>query len=92
LVSQKYNKAQHLNIGTGEDISIKELAQIVAQESGYSGRIIWDSDKPDGTFRKVLDVTRIKALGWSPKIGLRDGISSTISWYRQADLSGEVRK
>jgi GDP-L-fucose synthase len=80
LVSQKYNKAQHLNIGTGEDISIKELAQIVAQESGYSGRIIWDSDKPDGTFRKVLDVTRIKALGWSPKIGLR------------ADLSGEVRK
>jgi GDP-L-fucose synthase len=92
LASQKYNEAQHLNIGTGEDISIKELAQIVAQESGYSGRIIWDSDKPDGTFRKVLDVTRIKALGWSPKIGLRDGISSTISWYRQADLSGEVRK
>ena len=92
LASQKYSEAQHLNIGTGEDISIDNLAQIVAQESGYSGRIIWDSAKPDGTFRKVLDVTRIKALGWSPKIGLRDGISSTISWYREADLSGEVRK
>ena len=92
LASQKYSEAQHLNIGTGEDISIDNLAQIVAQESGYSGRIIWDSEKPDGTFRKVLDVTRIKALGWSPKIGLRDGISSTISWYREADLSGEVRK
>ena len=92
LASQKYSEAQHLNIGTGEDISIDNLAQIVAQESGYSGRIIWDSEKPDGTFRKVLDVTRIKALGWSPKIALRDGISSTISWYREADLSGEVRK
>lgn len=92
LASQKYSEAQHLNIGTGEDISIDNLAQIVAQESGYSGRIIWDSAKPDGTFRKVLDVTRIKALGWSPKIGLRDGISSAISWYREADLSGEVRK
>lgn len=92
LVSQKYSEGQHLNIGTGEDISIDELAQIVAQESGYSGRIIWDSEKPDGTFRKVLDVTRIKALGWSPKIGLRDGIASTISWFREADLRGEVRK
>ena len=92
LASQKYSEAQHLNIGIGEDISIDELAQIVAQESGYSGRIIWDSEKPDGTFRKVLDVTRIKALGWSPKIGLRDGIASTISWFREADLRGEVRK
>jgi GDP-L-fucose synthase len=92
LASEKYHDAQHLNIGTGQDISIKELAQMVADESGYKGAIFWDLDKPDGTYRKVLDVTRIKSLGWTPKVDLREGISSTISWYRQAEMSGEVRK
>jgi len=92
LASEKYHDAQHLNIGTGQDISIKELAHMVADESGYKGAIFWDLDKPDGTYRKVLDVTRIKSLGWAPKVDLREGISSTISWYRQAEMSGKVRK
>jgi GDP-L-fucose synthase len=92
LASEKYHDAKHLNIGTGEDISIKDLAQLVADESGYKGAIFWDSSKPDGTYRKVLDVTRVKSLGWSPKITLRDGVSSTISWYRHAELNSEVRK
>jgi GDP-L-fucose synthase len=82
----------HLNVGTGEDISIKDLASMVASLSGFRGEIIWDTTKPDGTPRKTLDVSRIKALGWRPTITLRDGIESTISWYRDACGKGEVRK
>lgn len=82
LALEKYDSDQHLNIGTGEDLTIKELASMIAEESGFAGDIIWDSSKPDGTPRKVLDVSRLKNLGWEPKIGLRDGISSTIEWFK----------
>ena len=82
LALEKYDSDQHLNIGTGEDLTIKELATLIATESGFQGEIAWDSTKPDGTPRKVLDVTRLKALGWSPKISLREGIASTINWFR----------
>ena len=91
-LGESYNSAQHLNIGTGEDLTIKELAQLVAELAGFTGEIAWDSTKPDGTPRKVLDVSKAKALGWSPKISLRDGISSTISWYRDAVANGEARR
>ncbi len=92
LASEKYDSSLHLNVGTGEDLSIKELAQKVADAAGFTGIIEWDSTKPDGTPRKVLDVSRIKALGWKPTITLEDGIASTIAWYKQADARGEVRK
>ena len=87
-----YNAAEHLNIGTGEDLTIEELAELVAELAGFKGQIAWDSSKPDGTPRKVLDVSKAKALGWSPKISLRDGITSTISWYRDAKANGEARR
>jgi GDP-L-fucose synthase len=79
---EKYDGDQHLNIGTGQDLIIKELANLVATEAGFSGEIIWDRSRPDGTPRKVLDVSRLKALGWSPKVDLQQGIRSTIKWFR----------
>jgi GDP-L-fucose synthase len=87
-----YDSSEHLNIGTGEDLSIKELAELVAELSGFKGELAWDSSKPDGTPRKVLDVSKAKALGWEPKISLRDGIASTIAWYKDATAKGEVRR
>jgi GDP-L-fucose synthase len=92
VASEKYDSSLHLNIGTGEDLSIKALAGIVANSAGFTGEIEWDSSKPDGTPRKVLDVSRIKALGWKPTITLEAGIASTIAWYKAASARGEVRK
>jgi GDP-L-fucose synthase len=92
LASEKYDASLHLNVGTGEDLSIKELAQKVAHAAGFTGNIEWDSTKPDGTPRKVLDVSRVKALGWKPTITLEEGIASTIAWYKEANARGEVRK
>jgi GDP-L-fucose synthase len=92
LASEKYDSCLHLNVGTGEDLSIKELAQKVAVAAGFSGQIEWDSSKPDGTPRKVLDISRIKALGWKPTITLEEGIASTIAWYKEANSRGGVRK
>lgn len=92
VASEKYDSSLHLNIGSGQDLSIKELASTVARAAGFTGQIQWDSSKPDGTPRKVLDVSRIKALGWKPTITLEEGIASTIAWYKEANARGEVRK
>ena len=92
VASEKYDSSLHLNVGSGEDLSIKDLAEKVAAAAGFTGKIEWDSSKPDGTPRKVLDVSRIKALGWKPTITLEEGISSTIAWYKEANARGEVRK
>jgi GDP-L-fucose synthase len=92
LASEKYDSSMQLNVGTGEDLSIKDLAQKVADAAGFTGEIEWDTTKPDGTPRKVLDVSRIKALGWKPTITLDEGIASTIAWYKEANARGEVRK
>ena len=92
MASQNYDSAMHLNIGTGEDLAIKDLALMVASLSGFRGEIIWDTSKPDGTPRKTLDVSRMNALGWKPTITLSDGIDSTIAWYKSASASGEARK
>jgi GDP-L-fucose synthase len=92
LASEKYDSSMHLNVGTGEDLSIKALAQKVANAAGFTGQIEWDASKPDGTPRKVLDVSRMKALGWKPTITLDEGIASTITWYKEANARGEVRK
>ena len=76
-----YDDPAPINIGTGVDLSIRELAEMVREVVGFEGEIVWDSSKPDGTPRKLLDVSRIKALGWAPRIGLREGIASTYEWY-----------
>lgn len=81
LASEKYDSEEHLNVGTGKDLSIKELANLVAQKAGFAGEIEWDASKPDGTPRKVLDVTRLRALGWEPRISLEAGILETIQWF-----------
>ena len=76
-----YDDPAPINVGTGVDLSIRELAEMVREVVGFEGEIVWDSSKPDGTPRKLLDVSRIKALGWEPRIGLREGIASTYEWY-----------
>ena len=81
LAAEKYDSDLHLNVGVGEDLSIKELATRVSRIAGFEGEILWDSSKPDGTPRKVLDVTRLKSLGWSPTITLDQGIRETIEWF-----------
>jgi GDP-L-fucose synthase len=78
---EKYNDSQHINIGSGIEISIKNLALKIVNQIGYNGEIIWDTNRPDGTPRKVLDVTKISNLGWKPNISLDEGIRSTIDWY-----------
>jgi GDP-L-fucose synthase len=92
IASEKYDSELHLNVGSGVDLSIKELAIKVARHAGFEGEIEWDSSKPDGTPRKVLDISRMEALGWKPTITLDEGIASTIAWYKQANSRGEVRK
>lgn len=72
-----YSGESHINVGCGEDISIRELAALVAEIVGFKGRFVFDSSKPDGTPRKLLDVSRLTKLGWKPRIGLRDGIEAT---------------
>jgi len=91
-LGEKYDSSDHLNIGTGEDLTIKELAESVAELAGFTGKIEWDSSKPDGTPRKVLDVSKVKSLGWQPRISLRDGIDSTIKWYIEATAKGVSRR
>jgi len=78
-----YDGDQPLNVGTGEDIEIGSLASMISDIVGFKGGIIWDTDKPNGTPRKLLDVSKIKALGWEPKIGLKEGIKSTYEWYKE---------
>ncbi len=81
---EKYDGDLHLNVGTGEDISIRELAKIIASEVGFSGDIQWDGSKPDGTPRKVLDIKKISDLGWKPEIDLASGIRMTIEDFKNS--------
>lgn len=80
----------HINVGTGEDISIAELAQMVAEVTGYQGRIVQDSSKPDGTMRKLMDVSRLADMGWRARIDLRDGLETTYRWF--LENSGSLRE
>lgn len=84
----RYDDSPPINVGTGEDVTIKELAETVRSVVGFQGDILWDTTKPDGTPRKLLDVTRINELGWKAEIGLREGISSTYAWFRENVVEG----
>jgi GDP-L-fucose synthase len=70
-----------LNVGTGEDATVAELARIVAEVVGYDGPVTWDTSKPDGTPQKLMDITRIRNLGWQPITGLREGVERTYQWF-----------
>jgi GDP-L-fucose synthase len=84
-----YNGEAIVNIGWGEDVTIRELAEVVASVAGFRGRLEFDSSKPDGTPRKLLDTSRLTALGWTPKIKLKAGIESTYAWFK--DHTAEAR-
>ena len=87
IASEKYDSALQLNVGSGIDQPIAELASMISQLSGFGGKIEWDSSKPDGTPRKVLDVTKMKNLGWAPAISLEAGIASTIEWFKDNSMA-----
>jgi len=80
---ETYDDSELINIGTGEDVTIKELAETIKDVVGYENNIKWDTDKPNGTPRKVLNVDKMKSLSWEPKISLREGIESTYQWYKE---------
>jgi GDP-L-fucose synthase len=79
----EYDGRGHLNVGTGEDITIKELSQTIADVVGFKGGIRWDTDKPNGTPKKVMSIDKIKDLGWKPSIDLKSGIQDTYRWYKK---------
>ena len=81
LLMREYDQPEIINIGSGEDLTIAELAEMVRQIVGFQGSIVYDSAKPEGTPRKVLEVSRLRAMGWAPEIGLGEGIASTYAWY-----------
>ncbi|PYK79571.1 MAG: GDP-fucose synthetase [Verrucomicrobia bacterium] len=78
---EQYNSSEIINVGCGEDISIRELAELICEVVGFRGELRWDRSKPDGTPRKLLDISRIKNLGWKPTIALRDGIARFYEWF-----------
>jgi GDP-L-fucose synthase len=78
---EKYDSSEIINVGCGEDIPIRELAELICDIVGFEGQLTWDETKPDGTPRKLLDVTRLQNLGWRPTIPLRDGIAQTYEWF-----------
>jgi len=86
FLMEYYNKSDFVNIGVGTDITIAELANIIKEEVGYEGAIVYDSTKPDGTPQKLLDVSRLNSLGWKAKTSLREGIRKTIEWYKENRL------
>ncbi len=87
FLMREYDTEAILNVGTGEDVTIRELAEMIAGIAGYAGGIRFDPSKPDGAPRKLLDVSQLNALGWRPAIGLREGIESTYRWYRERALA-----
>ena len=81
LLLERYDSPEIINIGCGEDVTIRELAELICDVVGFDGELVWDKAKPDGTPRKLLDVTKIRALGWQPTIPLREGIAQTYEWF-----------
>ena len=91
IAGNNYDESTHLNIGSGEEVTISELAHIVARLTGFSGDIVWDESKPDGTPRKILDSSKMNSLGWRSKVTLEEGIQRTIDWYAEAKTKGLIR-
>jgi len=85
------NPPDWVNVGTGTDVTIRELTEIVAEVTGFRGKVRWDASKPDGTPRKLLDVSKLSALGWRSSIALRDGISATYQAFLEEKKSGSLR-
>ena len=84
IIMDRYDDEEIINVGTGEDITIKELAEMIVEVTGYESEYEWDTSKPNGTLRKVLNVDKVKSLGWEPKIELKEGLESTYEWYKES--------
>jgi GDP-L-fucose synthase len=84
--TKDFTDTDFINIGAGKDITIRDLAEMVKEIVGFKGEIKWDTTKPDGTPRKLLDVSKINSLGWKPKVGLQKGIKKTYAWYLSKKL------
>ena len=82
FLMENYSESNHINVGYGDDITIKQTSEIVCDVVGYEGEIVWDTSKPDGTPRKVMDSSRIKNMGWKPTTTLRDGLEKTYYWFK----------
>ncbi len=83
FLMQHYDAAEHINVGCGQDLTILEIAELVAKVVGYSGRIVTNPEQPDGTPQKLLDVSRISGLGWHPRITLQEGLTETYDWFKR---------
>ncbi|KAL2458219.1 putative GDP-L-fucose synthase 2 [Abeliophyllum distichum] len=83
FLMENYSGLEHVNVGSGKEVSIKELAELVKDVVEYKGEIVWDSSKPDGTPRKLMDNSKLAALGWDAKISLKDGLQDTYKWYME---------
>lgn len=83
FLMNEYSGEEHVNVGTGTDVSIKELAQLICKVVGYKGKLVFDTSKPDGTPKKLLDVSKINSLGWKAAVSLEEGIRKTYEWYLQ---------
>lgn len=86
LLLERYDDPQTINVGTGVDVTIRQLAETVARVVGFEGELVWDTTKPDGTPRKLMDVSRLRALDWRPAIDLEDGIRDTYAWFQEHEL------
>jgi GDP-L-fucose synthase len=94
FLMERYDGKEIVNIGCGEDVTIAEVAGLIRDVVGFEGELVFDATKPDGAPRKLLDVSRLKALGWAQRVQLRDGLASTYEWYlthamdRRGELAG----
>ena len=89
LIVEKYDDVETINIGTGKDLSIKEISEIVKEVVGFQGEVMWDESKPDGTPRKLLDITKLRNLGYEPHEDLKTGITKTYEWFKQELVSAK---
>jgi GDP-L-fucose synthase len=89
LIVEKYDDAETINIGTGKDLSIKEISEIAKEVVGFQGEVVWDESKPDGTPRKLLDISKIVKLGYQPHEDLKTGITKTYEWFKQELVSSK---
>jgi GDP-L-fucose synthase len=86
MLMERYAESRTINVGTGQDVSISELATLMREVTGFNGEIVYDRTKPDGMMRKVLDVSRIKSLGWAPRVSLQEGLERTYRWALENNI------
>jgi GDP-L-fucose synthase len=90
FLMERYDTAEPINCGAGSDISVRELAEIIRRIAGFEGALVFDTAKPDGTPRKLMDSSRLAALGWQPKISLEEGIREVYRWFAQREAVGSA--